>query len=64
MEIEELLNEETIRSLLKDIESLNERLIEDYNGGEEFNQFEEDRLATTHVIEILEELLNKRIIGL
>jgi hypothetical protein len=38
------------------IEDLHNRLVEDYNGGESFQQYEEDRLSTYKVLELIQYL--------
>ena len=40
------------------IEDLHNRLVEDYNGGEAFNQYEEDRLITSKVLELIDRIQN------
>jgi hypothetical protein len=38
------------------IEDLHNRIVEDYNGGESFQQYEEDRLSTYKVLELIQYL--------
>ena len=38
------------------IEDLHNRLVEDYNGGESFQQHEEDRISTYKILELIQYL--------
>lgn len=48
-----------LENLIKYLENLEQRLVEDYNAIKPFYQYEEDRLFIPHVIEHLETLLKK-----
>ena len=45
-----------IKNLLKDLEDLYQRLVEDYNCGKPFEQKEEDRLDLSNAIELIKTL--------
>ena len=62
--MEDLLNKVAVASLLEVLDDLCSRLQEDYNGGEPFTQYEEDRLAVMDACEILEHLLRNRKVEL
>ena len=62
--MEELLNKVAVTSLLEDLDNLCARLQEDYNGGEPFEQTEEDRIAVMYACEMLEYLLENRKVEL
>lgn len=54
---------EVLNCYFDDLNNLQYRLQKDYNGDEEFNQDEQDRLALGMVLEMLEVLFEKELFG-